>query len=257
MARETRPPSRAPSVLDGSIAADKALASVRYGEGPRIGFLGDPGCGKTEAMKQFIAAYLRMCSGIVIVVDDKEPAGTPFAGQLRRDIADLEAHPPDPNGPRVIVLRGSPGSGARGAVDREQVPGLQWKLAQRRRPSLAVYDELDRACNGGQFVQTPSEIGYSFSAGRSSGVGAFWGLQQTQNAPAKPFDCSTHIVVVRCVGNPVRLLKARGYCEGGADKVIPRLPGDELPKAQRGYFVLLERGRPWDGAVYRFGKRAA
>jgi hypothetical protein len=244
------------AALDGKIAAQKALASVRYGEGPRIGFLGDPGCGKTEAMKWFVAIYLRMCNGVVVVVDDKEPAGSPFTGQVRRDIDDLEANPPDPNGSRIILLRGEPGRGVHGRVDREQVPGLQWRLAKRRRPSLAVYDELNRACNGGQWIANPSEIAYSFTAGRSSGIGNFWGLQQTQTVPPEPFDCSTHIVVVRCVGNPVRLLKARGYCEGGADKIIPRLLGDELPKPQRGYFALLERGRPWDGHVYRFAERA-
>lgn len=244
-------------VFDGEVAAQKALASLCYGEGPRIGFLGDPGCGKTEAMKRFIALYLRSSSGIVIIVDDKEPAGSPFSGQIRRDVADLDAHPPDPAGPRVILLRGDPGRGVRGRVDRESVPALQWRLAQKRRPSLAVYDEINRACNGGQWVANPSEIAYSFTAGRSSGIGNFWGLQQTQAAPPEPFDCSTHIVVVRCVGNPVRLLKARGYCEGGADKIIPRLPGDELPKPRRGYFVLLERGRPWDGCVYRFARPVA
>jgi len=36
------------------------------------------------------------------------------------------------------------------------------------------------------------------------------------------------------MGNPVRLLKQRGYCEGGVDIVIPKLPGDELPPKQRG-----------------------
>lgn len=251
-------------VVDGEIAAQKALASVRYGEGPRIGFLGDPGCGKTEAMKRFIAAYLRTCNGIVLIVDDKSPTHTPFAqipgfkpSQMRRDVADLEARPADPAGERVIVLRGDPAAGVRGAVDRERVPAKQWQVAAKRRPSLAVYDELNRACNGGQWLVNPSEIAHSFTAGRSDGIGNFWGLQQTQSVPPQPFDNSTHIVVVRCVGNPVRLLKARGYCEGGADAIIPRLPGDRLPKPQRGYFVLLERGRPFDGCVYRFGAPAA
>lgn len=243
-------------VLDGEIASAKALTSVRFGEGPRVGFLGDPGCGKTEAMRRMIAAYLRACNGVVIVADDKDPARAQFAGQMRRDVADLQARPVDPAGPRVVVLRGDAGRGARGALDYETIPAVQWSLARARRPSLAVYDELNRACNGGQWIANPSEIAWSFSAGRASGVGNFWGLQQTQSVPPQPFDNTTHIIVVRCVGNPVRLLKMRGYCEGGADKIIPRLPGDELPPAQRGYFLLLERGRPWDGAVYRYGKPA-
>jgi len=242
------PQAQGPAVHDGEIAAAKALTSVRHGEGPRVGFLGDPGCGKTEAMKRFIAAYLRMCAGVVIIVDDKE-ARPQFEGQYFRDVAELEAAAKagklDPR-VRSLILRGQPGAGVRGAVDLETVPRLQWAIAKQGRPSLAVYDELKKACNGGQWLVNPSEIGYSFSTGRSSGVGQFWGLQQTLMVPADPFDNSTHIVVVRCVGNPVRLLKARGYCEGGVEYVIPRLPGDELPKPQRGYFVLLERGRPWD-----------
>jgi hypothetical protein len=56
------------------------------------------------------------------------------------------------------------------------------------------------------------------------------------------------------IGNPIRLLKARGYLEpsGTVENVIPSLPGDELPPEQRGYFVLLRRGRPWDQRIYRF-----
>jgi hypothetical protein len=54
------------------------------------------------------------------------------------------------------------------------------------------------------------------------------------------------------VGNPLRLLKERGYLEGGVGDVIPSLPGDELPRNQRGYFVLLLRGRPWNQRIYRF-----
>ena len=63
--------------------------------------------------------------------------------------------------------------------------------------------------------------------------------------PREVFNQSTHILVFRCAGNPVRLLKDRNYCVGGVEKIIPQLPGDELPPKQRGYFVLLERGRPW------------
>ena len=244
---------------DGEIAAQKALASLRYGEGPRVGFLGDTRCGKTEAMKHFIALYLRACNGVVLIADDKYAHRAQYDGQLRRDPAQVDSGeaPIDPAGSRGIVYRGTPAMGARGTLDLESIARQQWKLAAKRRPSLAVYDELDRACKGGQWIQQPSDIGWTFGKGGGDGIGAFWGLQETESAPREPFNCSTHILVVRCAGNPVRLLKQRGYCEGGADKVIPQLPGDpDTPPAQRGFFLLLARGRAWDGVVYRFKKRA-
>lgn len=249
-------------VVDGEIAAQKALASIRYGEGPRVGFLGDTRCGKTEAMKHFIALYLRSCNGVVLIADDKYASRAQYAGQLRRDPDQVESGemPIDPAGPRVVVYRGQPAMGARGTLDLESIARQQWKLAGKGRPSVAVYDELDRACKGGQWIQQPSDIGWTFGKGGGDGIGDFWGLQETESAPREPFNCSTHIVVVRCVGNPVRLLAQRGYCEprGGVERVIPQLPGDpETPPAERGYFVLLARGRPWDGLVYRFRKRAA
>lgn len=237
--------------VDGRLAAQQALTSIRYGEGPRVGVIGDTRCGKSEVMKWMIGLYLKSCRGIVLIADDKYPDRAQYAGHLRRDIADLESRPPEGE-PRVVVLRGDPSKGARGGLDLESIARKQWDMARHKRESVAVYDELDRACNGGQWLQQPSDIGWTFGKGGGGGIGAFWGLQETESAPREPFNCSTHIIVVRCVGNPVRLLKARGYCEGGADRVIPRLPGDELPPAQRGYFLLLARGRPWDGHVYRF-----
>ncbi len=245
-------------VTDGEVAAAEALTSVRHGEGPRVGFLGDPGCGKTEAMRRMIAAYLRASSGVVLVADDKSAWRQQFEGQTFKDPADLESRiQADPScldqRQRVIVFRGDPSRGARGGLDLESVARFQAKLAAKRRPSVCIYDEIDRATVNGMWQQNPSDIAWSFGKGREDGMGAFWGLQQTQSAPSEPFNNSTHMFVFRCVGNPVMLLKRRGYCEGGVDAVIPRLPGDELPKAQRGYFVLLRRGRPWDGLVYRFG----
>lgn len=239
-------------ITDGEVATGEALTSLRWGEGPRVGFIGDTRCGKTEAMRRFIAAYLRSSDGVVIIADDKDPRRAQFVGQERKDRADLMARPVDPSGPRVIVLRGDP-MNVRGGLDPEDVAHLQWDLVHKRRKSIGVYDELDRAASNGQWKKGgDSLIGWTFGKGGGVGAGALWGTQETEAVPREAFNQSTHIVCVRCVGNPVRLLKMRGYCEGGADKIIPQLPGDELPPGKRGYFVLLKRGRPWDGRVYRF-----
>jgi hypothetical protein len=193
---------------------------------------------------------------MVLVIDDKEPKAQ-FPGQERKDHADLIARPADPKGPRAIVFRGDPFA-VDGGVDAEEIAALQWHLAQRHRPSLVVYDELDRAAVAGQWrAGAESRIGWAFGKGRSVGAASLWGTQETEAVPREAFNQTPNILCFRMMGNPVRLLKQRGYCEGGADKAIPLLPGDELPKAQRGYFLLLQRGRPWDGRVYRFASAGA
>ncbi len=238
-----------PRTTDGELAAAKAFASLDYGEGPRIGCLGDSRCGKTEACRRLIAHYLRRSPGAVFVIDNKP--GRNFVGQERRDPQDLIDRVPDPE-PRVIVFKGA--TFATQGVDPEEIARLQWSFAQRRRPSLVCYDELGAAATAGQWKAGPrSMIGWAFGKGGGVGAGSLWGDQETEAVPREPFNQSTHILCFRLSGNPLRLLKQRNYCEGGVDQVIPRLPGTELPPAERGYFVLLERGRPWDGHVYRFG----
>jgi len=251
----TAPPAPAPlRARPGEEAAAIALASLRFGEAPRIGFLGDSGCGKTEAVKRFVAAYLAACKrGVALIVDDAKPQPQ-YPGQLRRDPADLERRPPEAE-PRIIVFRGA-GVFGKQSLDPEEIARLQWTLAQRGRESVVVYDELDRAADNGQWkAGKESQIKWALGKGRSAGAASFWGTQETQAVPAEAFNQSTAILAFRMTGNPVRLLKDRNYLEprGTVENVIPRLPGDDIPKSQRGYFVLLLRGRPWNGRVYRYG----
>lgn len=239
--------------FDGKIAAEIALDPLGHGEGPRIGVLGDSGCGKTEAMRRVIAEYLKKeKKGIVLIVDDKE-AKAQFEGQERRDRRDLKLRPALGE-PRVVVFRGDRFDRQMGEVDPEDIADIQWQLAQSGRPSMVVYDELDKAANGGQWkVGDSSAVRWAFIKGRSSGAASLWGTQETQAVPREAFNQSSCLLVFRMVGNPLRLLGERGYLEGRDVKtVIAGLPGDELPPNQRGYFVLLRRGRPWDEKIYRF-----
>ncbi len=239
--------------FDGKLAAEIALSPLDHDEGPRIGVLGDSGCGKTEAIRRLIAAYqIKMPKASVFVIDDKE-AKAQFEGQERRDRLDLVQNPAFAK-PRVIVFRGDRFNRELGEVDPEEIAEIQWNLAQHSKPSLVVYDELDKAVNMGQWKKgDASAIRWAFVKGRSSGAATIWGTQETQTIPREAFNQSTNLLVFRMVGNPVRLLKERGYLEGNdVASVIATLPGDELPPNQRGHFVLLRRGRPWDEKVYRF-----
>lgn len=238
---------------NGDEAAQLAFSPLAHGEGPRIGVLGDSGTGKTEAMRRLVQRYLKLVpNGPVFVVDDKE-ARAQFPGQERRDKADFIARKPEPV-PRVVVFRGDRFSRSLGEVDPEEIAEIQWGLAQKGRPSMVVYDELDKAANMMQWKRgDASTIRWAFVKGRSSGATSLWGTQETQTVPREAFNQSSCLFVFRMVGNPLRLLKERGYLEGNdVATVIASLPGDELPPNKRGYFVLLRRGRPWDEKVYRF-----
>jgi len=171
---------------------------------------------------------------------------------MRRDRQDLRDRKPDKE-PRIIVFRGDRFARATGEVDPEEIAEIQWTLAQQGRPSMVAYDELDKAANMAMWKRgDASTVRWAFIKGRSSGAASLWGTQETQAVPREAFNQSSCIPCFRMVGNPLRLLKERGYLEGGVGDIIPKLPGDELPPNQRGYFVVLRRGRPWNGKVYRY-----
>lgn len=254
-------PGNAPiSPSPGEEALAIALEPLTYGEAPRILILGDTRCGKTEIAKRIVAGYLaRERRGIVLVGDDKNPRQPQFSGQLYRDPDEVRQRPPRAE-PRVLVFRGNQQeiTGGSNAELYEAIAKYQWKLTNEGkdgRPSLAVYDELDRAASGQQWQINPSAIGWAYGKGGGVGAGSVALTQETEAVPREVFNQSTCVIVVRMMGNPIRLLRKRDYLIGGADEVIMRLPGTELPPAQRGHFVVLVRGRPFNGKVYRFGAR--
>lgn len=250
----TLPSGTSGGFTPGDEAAAEALASLDYGEAPQVGILGDTGTGKTEAARRLIDLYLRKSQGWALVVDDKELRPR-YDGQLRRDVEDLVAHPVDPRGRRVVVFRGEPSAGV--AADPEEVAELAWKRAARRRPSLIVHDEL--VAGRADFIksrQWRKGIVYmpkSFTLGRSPGVGDLWAAQSPQEVPIDPFEQSHCILCFRLAGLGLETLRARNYLNGGAELVIPQLHGPPLPPQQRGDFVLLRRGQPWNGKIYKFG----
>jgi hypothetical protein len=250
------PRAPATQIAPGTEAAAEAWAPLEYGEGARVGVLGDSGVGKSTAERALIKEWRKRSPGIVIVVDDKGPKQR-FEGQPRRDIADLRAHPLDPEGPHVVVLRGDAFAGYK--VDREEVAAFAWKLIGRRQRVLVVFDELKEACAGGQWKGGAQWLPRCFSQGREVGLSVLWGTQDTQEVPAEAFNQSGRILTFKLAGNGLRLLGARNYLITSPpvepetlEQTIASLPGEDDPPDERGIFVLLRRGRPWNCRRYRF-----
>lgn len=244
----TRSPA---AVLPGAAAADEAFAPLAWREAPRIGILGDSGTGKTEAAEHLVRAYLAKVPGVAIVIDDKHTPAR-FKGQERRDVAEIGRRPPDPE-PRVIVLRGDIRNGE--TVDAESAARFAWGLAARRRQVLLVYDELARAADDdGQWLPGVVKIPAAFGQGRSVGIASLWSTQSPQQVPRTAFEQSSVILCFRMAGMGLALLRRRDYLGGDVEEVIEGLPGDDVPPDQRGVFVMLRRGRAWNGRRYKFSR---
>jgi len=254
--KETPAAVAPPRLTPGREAAVEVLAQLDHGESPHVGLLGDTGTGKTTAAQELVALYLERSPGSVLIADDKELRPR-FAGNERRDREDLRLHPIDPEGPnpRVIVFRGEPARGV--MADPEEIAELAWRRVARGRKTLLVIDELvagrEELTKNAQWRKGITYVPRSFTMGRQPGVGALWGAQTPQLVPIDPFEQSSAILCFRLAGLGLAKLKERDYLAGGADLVIPLLHGPPLPPAERGDFVLLRRGQPWNGKIYKFG----
>lgn len=236
----------------GAEAAEIALSPLAYGEAPRIGLLGDTRVGKTTAARQIVDLYLRRSLGVVLVVDDKNPRAAQFTGQERGGPVDLIGEPLDPRGPRVVVFRGDPSTGESAYPD--DVADFAWTLHGRGRPSLTVFDELnhEHLTTYGMWQSGITATPRLFGKGGGVGAGVLWGTQSPQDVPRAAFEQSSCILCFKLAGNGLRKLRELDYLGGGAEAVIPTFPGDEVPPPQRGQHVILQRGKPWNGVVYRW-----
>lgn len=242
LARQTSP---------GEKAAALILAPLAYREAPRAGFFGDTRVGKSHAINRLIALYLAQSLGIVAVVDDKYPDHAQFAGQLYAAPVDLIGRPPLAE-PRILVFRGNPSANQR--AEPEQAAGYCWSLREQRRPSLLVLDELNHPLltTNGMWCSGVEQVPRTFWQGGGAGIGCLWGAQSPQDAPRAAFEQSSCIVCFKLAGLGLRKLRELDYCDAEAAKVIPSFPGDEVPPMQRGHHVILRRGKPWNGEVYRW-----
>lgn len=241
----------------GEDAIAAAFAQLSYGEAAHVGVVGVTGAGKTTLIRHAIEYYLHHSGGSVIIVDDKDGV-TKFEGQYRRDVEDLREHPVDYQGVlrgRVIVLRGEVPNGIR--VDLETVARLAWARSRRGRKTLLVYDELvagreETLCKNQQWRKGVTWVPRGFTLGRTPGISHIWGAQLVQDVPKEPFDESSTIFSFKLAGLGLATLKRRDFLSGGAEEIVPQLAGPPLPPSERGEFVALHGGVPWNQEIYKF-----
>jgi hypothetical protein len=240
------------TITPGIDAARIALEPVKWGEAPQVSVAGDTGAGKTTAMLAIVEEYLRVCPGVVIVVDDKGPR-TRYVGHERRDVADLRANPiPSGDGRRVIVFRGEVMK--RINADREEITKFAWDMAVRGKKVLLVNDEAKHSSvvKNRQWRKGVSYIPDAYTKGREVGLGNLWGSQGWDDMPDEPCSQCVTVLHFKTDGDGLAKLRENKLLRGGAEAMIPRLHAMESPPAQRGDFVCLVRGRDWNGRVYKF-----
>lgn len=202
-------------------------------------------------MRYLVAEYTRRSLGWVLIVDDKDPGRPQFDGQLFVDVVDVASRGLLPE-PRVIVFRGDTKFGR--DCEPDEIARFAWSMKTKGLQTLVVYDELKHRMlvNYGVWVSGVEWVPRTFEKGRGVGIGSLWGAQFPQQVPPDPFETTPVILCFKLAGQGLAKLKERGYLSGNVEEVIRGLKGDGSPPDERGEFVMLWRGREWDGEVYRF-----
>jgi hypothetical protein len=240
-------PAKAPGKVSGGDPVAICLASMRFGEAPRVGCVGDTGTGKSRAMRALAAGWLARNPGLILALDKGGASG--FEGQRRVSVSDLQLHPMATE-PRAVVFTGDLAAWI--DPDPEEVARLAWRLRARRTGSLVVVDELKWCARASWWKRGTKYLPQICSEGRKHDVGILWGTQSPQDAPREAIEEAGILVVFRLAGLGVRCLRDRDYLLGMPDGTLESLPGEESPPSERGRCVILRRGHSWDGRFHRF-----
>lgn len=166
---------------------------------------------------------------------------------MRISPADYAARPVQP-GCRVVIFR----VGMMGEVNPEEIAHFTAALAERKWGSLTVNDELDQAVTEGHWKSRSVFMPRMFVRGRTAGLAQLWGTVSPHEVPRQAFEQSSEIWCFKMAGVGLRLLREREYLNGIEAGTIEQLAGYPLPPEERGEFVRLQRGRAWDGKIYKF-----
>lgn len=166
---------------------------------------------------------------------------------VRVSPADLAGRP-GPPGTRVVVARAP----LTEDLDPEAWARFVVGLAETRWGSLTIHDELAQASAGASWRRGSVFLPRTFVRGRSQGLAVLWCTTSPQDVPTVAFETSDSILQFKTSGMAIDLLDRRNYLRGIDPEVIEGLAGYPLPPAERGEFVLLRRGQPWNGRIYKF-----
>lgn len=166
---------------------------------------------------------------------------------VRTSPADFAANAPPP-GTRIIVFRAPLTSD----IDPEQIARFAVGMSERRWPSLTVHDELAQASAGASWKRGAVVLPRTFVRGRTQGLAQVWCTTSPHDVPTVVYETSSEIWQFKTSGMAIDLLGRRNYLRGIDPAVIENLSGYPAPPGERGEFVRLVRGQPWDGRVYKF-----
>lgn len=168
---------------------------------------------------------------------------------VRESISDVVARPLLP-GTNTLILRGGIG------VPWEGVPAAEfdWKAVERGKAVLKLRDELvPSVANNGQWRPKHQRVQQQFIQGRSWKLSL---LSCTTALRAVPLDCADNadeVWAFQTRGQALDVLEDREFLIGVPSGLLASLKGKGSPPEERGEFLRLVSGVPWDGVIYRFG----
>lgn len=167
---------------------------------------------------------------------------------VRASVSDLRLRPLIP-GTRVVIFRADPFRGVN--IDPNEISAWCWAMAPGT-PTCVLDDELvPFAARWGMWLGGDDGwVQRSFITGREHGLGRIW---CTVSFAAVPIDASGQSVILafKTAPSDVALLRKRDYLIGVPPGTLENLAGPPLPYKQRGEFVVLIPGIPWNGCRYR------